>query len=147
MFKIYAKDSYCLPERAFATDAGIDLRAAESVVLKHGETTIVGCGIHIELPPCHVGLIFPRSGLAVKKGVSLANSVGVIDADYRGEIKCGLIFKSTGCGALHRINQYDRIAQLVVVKIPVPDFEVVEGLDELTATDRGEGGFGHTGVK
>lgn len=145
MFKIYAIDKKCLPERSFRTDAGIDLRVANSVTLKHNEPILVGCGIHLEIEPGYVGLIFPRSGMATKHGITLTNTVGVIDADYRGEIMCSLVYNARGCSGTYTIGKYDRVAQLVTVPIMPHGYHVVESLEELSVTDRGVGGFGSTG--
>jgi len=141
MFLVAALDENCLPERQHSHDAGVDLFAAEEVTSDPSEAKRVHMGIKVEIPPGHVGLIFPRSGLSTKKRVTLTNTVGVIDADYRGEIICHMVnngsFKYT-------INKYERIAQLVIVPCLIGDyFEVSE--EELSSTDRGEGGFGHTG--
>jgi dUTP pyrophosphatase len=117
--RISCKDEQCMPTRAHPTDAGLDLRAAEEVILSPKITKKVPTGIHVEIPEGYVGLIFPRSGLASKEGVILSNIVGVIDSDYRGEIICALQLTK-----LHQIKktikQYDRIAQLVIVPIALP---------------------------
>lgn len=141
MYLVATLDEHCLPVRQHPTDAGADLFAAEEVVLQPGEAAPVRMGIKIEIPMGHVGLIFPRSGLSTKKRISLTNTVGVIDADYRGEIICHM--KNEG-SFQYKIDKYERIAQLVVIPCLIGDFiEVPE--DELSNTQRGEGGFGHTG--
>lgn len=140
--KIYYEDHRCMPKRMHPTDAGMDLRAAEAVIIKHSEVTLVGCGIQVEIPPGYVGYVHIRSSLA-KKGITLVNSVGVIDSDYRGEIICMLTFDArTGCKGTYRINQYDRIAQLIIssIELPTPIYAAT-----LTSTKRSEGGFGSTG--
>lgn len=147
MLLIYCKDPRCKPERQFPSDAGLDLKAAQTTILTHGTTIVVPCGVHIEVPIGYTGLIFPRSGLASKHGVTLANSVGVIDSDYRGEVMCALILNSSACSAQYVVNQYDRIAQLLIVPVQLNSLVEVDKLDELTPTYRGEGGFGHTGNK
>lgn len=142
MFAVYPIDPRCFPERAHTSDAGLDLYAAEEAVLEPEEARPISVGIKIEIPIGYVGLIFPRSGLATKKRITLTNTVGVVDAGYRGEIICHM--KNSGSFQYH-INKYDRIAQLVVVPCLLGQaLEVDE--DELSLSDRGEGGFGHTGA-
>jgi len=142
MLLISVLEEGCYPERAHFTDAGIDLKASEAKVLDVGEVYPMSVGIKVEIPAGYVGMIFPRSGLGSKKGVVLANTVGIIDSDYRGEIICSL--KNAGSFE-YRIEQYERIAQLVIVPCMIGDFFVVEE-NELSDTSRGEGGFGHTGT-
>lgn len=141
MFLVSILDNGCAPERQHMTDAGVDLRARQEVSIGVGEAAPVPVGIKVEIPPGFVGLIFPRSGLATKKRITLTNTIGVIDADYRGEIICHM----TNNGSFpYTIDRYDRIAQLVVVPCLIGDYiEVPE--EELSSTERGEGGFGHTG--
>lgn len=141
MFLIAVLDDKCLPERAHPTDAGVDLRAREEIELGIGEAAPIPVGIKVEIPPGFVGLIFPRSGLATKKRVTLTNTVGVIDAGYRGEIMCHMVNNGS---FKYKINKYDRIAQLVVVPCLIGDF-IETDESELSNTQRGEGGFGHTG--
>lgn len=141
MFVVAILDDKCCPIRQHPTDAGVDLRAREEVELGIGEALPVPVGIKVEIPPGFVGLIFPRSGLATKKRVTLTNTVGVIDADYRGEVICHMVNNGT---FKYKINKYDRIAQLVVIPCLIGDYiELHES--ELSDTSRGEGGFGHTG--
>ena len=141
--KIYCEDPNCRPTRAHSTDAGLDLRAAVSVSLSIINTPVaIPTGVNIEIPPGYVGLIFPRSGLASKQGIILANTIGVIDSDYRGEVIC--MVKKTQ-GGLYRIEQYERIAQLVIIPCDLSQPEFVNKFEELSITERGEGGFGHTG--
>ncbi|MFH0410700.1 dUTP diphosphatase [Corynebacterium sp. L4756] len=130
-----------LPHRAHRGDAGADLYAAESLILQPGERALVGTGIAIALPLGTVGLIHPRSGLAAKHGLSIVNTPGTVDADYRGEIKVCLINHDR-----HEpieIVRGTRIAQLVIQRVELVDFIEVEDLD---ATERGAGGYGSTGV-
>jgi dUTP pyrophosphatase len=141
MLLIAAIDEECYPDRAHFTDAGLDLKAAKEVLIEAGQTEKVSTGIRVEIPPGHVGFIFPRSGLSSNKGLVLANTVGVIDADYRGEVIC--LMKNTG-SFQYTIRQYERIAQLVIVPCMIGDYFPIT-MDELSDTDRGEGGFGHTG--
>lgn len=129
----------------YATDgsAGMDLSACidDKVVIKKGEIKLIPTGIAVSLPsPEYVAYVYARSGLASKKGITLANCVGVIDSDYRGEIKCALINLGTED---FEINFKDRIAQLVIA--PVCKVNPVLK-DELDSTARGAGGFGSTGV-
>ena len=131
-----------LPLRATDGSAGADLFAciSEDVVIAPGERKLVPTGIAIGIPysGC-AAFIFPRSSVSSKYGVSLANCVGVIDSDYRGEIKVPLINHS---GEPYTVKDGDRIAQMVVMPVIVPDLIPV---DELEPTARGEGGFGSTG--
>jgi dUTP pyrophosphatase len=133
-----------LPLPAYETEhaAGMDLRAAvvEPVTLDPGQRAMVPAGIRIALPPGTEAQVRPRSGLAIKHGISMVNSPGTIDADYRGEVKVLLI--NHGQEAF-TINRGDRIAQLVIASYFQAKWEVVASLDE---TARGEGGFGHTGL-
>ena len=150
MFKVYSYDEKCLPGTAKPGDAGIDLRAAEAVTLKHNTPTLVKCGIHLEISPGCFGMVVPRSGLATKHGITLTNTVGIIDSGYRGEIMCSLLFISRGCKPSYRINKYDRIAQLITMpmlsrKDNSPLYITVGCLSDLSETERGEGGFGSTG--
>lgn len=123
--------------------AGADLYAAtsECLTIKHGETVLVGTGIATEIPEGYVGLVFARSGLATKKGLAPANKVGVIDSDYRGEIKVALHNHSS---IDQTIDAGERIAQLVIMPYVHANFEFAY---ELSVTERGEGGFGSTGNK
>lgn len=133
-----------LPLPAYETEhaAGMDLRAAvtESVQLAPGQRAMVSAGIRIALPPGTEAQVRPRSGLAIKHGISMVNSPGTIDADYRGEVKVLLINHGQ---EPFTINRGDRIAQMVIAPYFQAKWEVVASLDE---TARGEGGFGHTGV-
>lgn len=130
-----------IPQRAHADDAGVDLSSAEDVVLAPGQRALVGTGIAIALPAGTVGLVHPRSGLAFKKGLSIVNAPGTIDAGYRGELKVCLINLDPDNAV--EIAKGDRIAQLVVQKVELSPMVVVDELDE---TERGEGGHGSTGV-
>jgi dUTP pyrophosphatase len=125
-----------LPEYATDGAAGADLRAAEAVTVPPGARAAVGTGIHLEIPPGHVGLVWPRSGLAVRHGIDTL--AGVIDSDYRGEVKVVLVNHGTEAFG---IAAGDRIAQLLVQPVARVRF-VREGL---AGTSRGVGGFGSTG--
>ena len=132
-----------LPTYATEQSAGMDLRAdvSESVVLHPMERRLVPTGLHIALPPGCEAQVRPRSGLALKHGITVLNTPGTIDADYRGEIKVLLINFSNQDFV---INAGERIAQMVVARHEQVEWVDVEQLDE---TARGEGGYGHTGVK
>lgn len=133
-----------IPKRATGGSAGLDLCACidAPLTLKGGETALVPTGLAIELPSADYGaFVFARSGLAIKHGIGLLNSVGVIDSDYRGEIKVGLINQ---IGEAYTIEPGERIAQMVVMPVSMMPVQEVEALGE---TDRGAGGFGSTGTK
>jgi len=141
--KIINKSNYDLPHYETIASAGMDLRAnlSEPRILKPLERSIVGTGLFIELPVGIEAQVRPRSGLAAKKGITVLNAPGTIDADYRGEIGVILINLSSEDFV---INNGERIAQLVIAKHERAEWIEV---NELTETDRGEGGFGSTGVK
>lgn len=128
-----------LPSYATEGSAGLDLRAAEGAVLQPGAHLLLPTGIAVALPPNFEGQVRPRSGLAVKHGVTVLNAPGTIDADYRGEIKVPLINHSHQNFVVHR---GDRIAQLVIAPVVQVKLTEVSALDE---TKRGEGGFGSSG--
>lgn len=131
-----------LPAYKTALAAGLDLQAAiaENIALAPGERALVPTGLAIALPPEHEGQVRPRSGLAVRHGITVLNSPGTIDADYRGEIQVPLINHGQ---ETYVVKPGARIAQLVVARHATIDWREVEGLDE---TDRGAGGFGSTGT-
>lgn len=129
-----------VPTYARAGDAGCDLVANENVTIGAQSRKLVKTGTWVEIPDGYVGLIHPRSGLALKQGITVLNTPGTIDSGYRGEIGV-ILYNST-----HDIIEIDRgtrIAQLVFQKFETAEFEVV---DALTESDRGEGGFGSTGL-
>jgi dUTP pyrophosphatase len=129
-----------LPCRARTGDAGVDLYAAAEVTLGPGERAAVGTGVAVAIPEGHAGLVTPRSGLALRHGLSIVNTPGVVDSGYRGEIRVILV----NLGAVPvTLTRGDRIAQLVVV--PVAAADLVE-VAELPPSERGEGGFGSTGL-
>lgn len=132
-----------LPTYATPQSAGMDLRAniEQPIVLRPMERKLVTTGLHIALPPGYEAQIRPRSGLALKKGITVLNSPGTVDADYRGEIMVLLINFSNEDFV---INDGERIAQMVIAKHEQAEFQLVESLDE---TERGSGGYGHTGVE
>ncbi|QDZ43555.1 dUTP diphosphatase [Corynebacterium sp. sy039] len=131
-----------IPVRAHRGDAGVDLYSTETISIEPGQRVLVGTGIAIALPLGTVGLIHPRSGRAWKEGLSIVNTPGTIDADYRGEIKVCLINLDPHTPI--EIERGQRIAQLVVQKVELVDFIEV---DELDATVRGADGYGSTGIK
>jgi dUTP pyrophosphatase len=131
-----------VPARAHAGDAGFDLAAAEEAVLPPGGRSVVGTGISVAVPEGYAGLVLPRSGLAVRHGVSLVNAPGLIDSGYRGELRVPLINHDRE--ETFRVERGMRIAQLVLVRAADVLFVEVELLDA-SADGRGEGGFGSSG--
>ena len=131
-----------LPSYETAGSAGMDLAAAVDgdVIVGPGERSLIPCGFHMALPSGYEAQVRPRSGLAVKHGISLANTPGTIDSDYRGEVKVPIINHGS---AAFTITRGMRIAQMVVAPVSRAMLQEVE---DLPTTDRGEGGFGHTGV-
>lgn len=141
--KIINKSTHDLPHYETIASAGMDLRAnlTEDRILKPLERTIVGTGLFIELPIGYEAQVRPRSGLAAKKGITVLNAPGTVDADYRGEIGVILVNLSN---EEFTIQNGERIAQLVIAKHERAEWIEVE---ELSETDRGQGGFGSTGTK
>ncbi len=141
--KVVNKGHQPLPQYATEQSAGMDLRANldAPVTLKPLERRLIPTGLHIALPAGYEAQVRPRSGLALKKGITVLNTPGTIDADYRGEIGVVLINLSQDEFV---VEDGERIAQMVIARHEQSDFEEVEILDE---TERGEGGYGHTGVK
>ena len=141
--KVVNKGHQPLPAYATELSAGMDLRAnlTEPIVLKPMERRLIPTGLHIALPAGYEAQVRPRSGLALKKGVTVLNSPGTVDADYRGEVGVLLINLSQ---EEFVVNDGERIAQMVIARHEQGQFVPVEMLDE---TERGEGGYGHTGVK
>ena len=130
-----------VPERAYAGDAGLDLTACDRVELAPGARALVGTGLAIAIPEGYAGFVQPRSGLAVKHGITIVNTPGLIDAGYRGELKVALL--NTDARTAFVVEPGMRIAQLVVLALPpIAPVEV----DELPASDRGAGGFGSSGT-
>ena len=128
-----------LPRYQSEEAAGMDLHAAESLTLDAGAWAAVGTGLSIEIPPGYEAQVRPRSGLAFKHGVTVLNAPGTIDSDYRGEVKVLLINHGKNP---YMVEVEDRIAQLVISKVEQATVELVTSLAQ---TERGEGGFGHTG--
>ena len=141
--KVVNKGHQPLPAYATEQSAGMDLRAnlTEAIVLKPMERRLIPTGLHISLPAGSEAQVRPRSGLALKKGITVLNSPGTVDADYRGEVGVLLINLSQ---EEFVVNDGERIAQMVIARHEQGQFVPVEVLDE---TERGEGGYGHTGVK
>ena len=130
-----------LPRYAHPSDAGLDLRSNETFDLEPFERRLVSTGLAIALPDGYAGFVQPRSGLAIKRGLSVVNTPGLIDAHYRGELKIILINLDSHT-SIH-IERGERIAQLVIQEVPTVDLIEVEELDK---TDRGCGGFGSSGT-
>lgn len=141
--KVINKGSQPLPQYATPQSAGMDLRAnnEEPITLRPLERKLVPTGLYFALPAGYEAQVRPRSGLALKHGITVLNSPGTIDADYRGEIGVLLINLSNEDFV---INKGERIAQMVIARHEQVDFQLVEELDE---TERGAGGYGHTGTK
>lgn len=141
--KIVNKGQQPLPTYATAQSAGMDLRANidAPITLRPMERQLIPTGLHIALPEGFEAQVRPRSGLALKHGITVLNTPGTIDADYRGELKVLLVnFSNTD----FVINAGERVAQMVIARYEKVDFEQVIELDD---TERGAGGYGHTGVK
>ena len=134
-----------LPSRAHDGDAGVDLYSAQDVELAPGERALVPTGISVAIPYGMVGLVHPRSGLAARVGLSIVNSPGTIDAGYRGEIQVALINLDPRTPIV--VHRGDRIAQLLVQRVELPELIEVSSFDEagLAQTSRGDGGHGSSG--
>ncbi len=131
-----------VPTRATSGSSGVDLTAAVEfdIVVRPGATELVPTGLKVSIPPGYEWQIRPRSGNALKYGITVLNSPGTIDSDYRGEVK--VILSNLGAKPF-RIQRGDRIAQAVLAPVVIPRFRIVDSVPE---THRGEGGFGHSGV-
>ena len=136
------RDDAVLPTRAHSGDAGLDLSACETATIGAGERATVGTGLAVEIPEDHTSLVVPRSGLAMRHGLTIVNTPGVIDAGYRGEVR--VILLNTDREQAFTVEPGMRIAQLLVV--PARAIEVVE-VSELTETPRGDDGFGSSGLR
>lgn len=130
-----------VPAYAYVGDAGVDLRSTEDAVLEPFERRLVPTGVSLAIPAGYAGFVLPRSGLAIKHGVSLVNAPGLIDSNYRGEIKAVLV--NLDSQKAFEIKRGDRIAQLVIMRVPDVTLEACE---ELPSSCRGAGGFGSSGV-
>ncbi len=141
--KIINRSAHVLPSYETAAAAGMDIRACtlQNVTIKPLERQLIPTGLYVELPQGYEAQIRPRSGLAYKHGVTVLNSPGTIDADYRGEIKVLLVNLSNEA---FEVKDGDRIAQMIIAKHERAVWEEVKLLNE---TERGAGGYGHTGVK
>lgn len=139
--KVVNKSKHALPEYKTVLSAGMDLRADlnESIIIKPLERKLIPTGLFIELPDGYEAQIRPRSGLALKEGITVLNTPGTIDADYRGEIGVILANISDSVVAVH---DGDRVCQMIINKVEQAEFLEVE---ELNSSERGAGGFGHTG--
>ncbi|WP_428379752.1 dUTP diphosphatase [Olsenella sp. Marseille-QA0557] len=130
-----------LPTYAYTGDAGLDLRSNEDLVLAPHERRLIATGLAVAIPEGYAGFVQPRSGLALREGLSMANTPGLIDSHYRGELKvCAVNLDNEK--PIH-IERGERIAQLVIQRVPIVNLIEVDELDE---TDRGAGGFGSSGV-
>ena len=130
-----------LPSAQHPGDAGLDLRSAVDAVVEPGERAMIPTGVAVAIPDGHAGLVLPRSGLAAKHGLTMANAPGLIDAGYRGEVICAAVNLDRETPV--KVHIGDRIAQLVVVALP--SLEPI-WVDELPESDRGASGFGSTGT-
>lgn len=137
------REDAILPQRAHTTDSGLDLFAAEDVIIWYGEQKLIPTGISIELEPGYEAQVRSKSGLALKEGLFVLNSPGTVDYGYQGEV--GVILFNTSRTKVAQIKKGQKIAQLVVQKVELPEVvEVSEVYDE--GSDRGDGGFGSTGL-
>jgi dUTP pyrophosphatase len=134
------EDRATLPRRAYPGDAGLDLHALDGVRIEPGDRMPVRTGIAVEIPDRHAGLVLPRSGLAIRHGIALVNAPGLIDSGYRGEIVVLLL--NTDRSAAYVVDEGERIAQLVLVRVEAPAVQEVASLPE---SARGSGGFGSSG--
>lgn len=137
---VKCSDPALMPSKAHADDAGYDLRAAEPYEILPGERQIIPTGVFLGLPVGYEAQVRPRSGLAAKHGLTIVNTPGTVDAGYRGELK--VIMLNTGNQPVHG-NKGDRIAQMVIHRLPLVGLDLV---DELDTTDRGQNGFGSSGL-
>lgn len=139
--KIKVLDKNCVPVKAHSIDAGFDVKARTEFIIPPKETVMIPTGVCVEIPVGMVGLLFPRSSIS-KTPLRMCNSVGVIDSGFTGEIQVPL--QNTHHNLMVHVNQYDKIAQLVIVPLADVSLEIVDELDD---TERGTGGFGSTGLK
>lgn len=144
--KVYNASENALPAYESAMAAGLDVRAnlSEPMILNPGERKLVPTGLYLELPENCEAQIRPRSGLAFKHGITVLNSPGTIDPDYRGEVKVLLINLSNEA---FEIQNGERIAQMVISRFQQIEWQSVGSVEELSDTERGAGGFGHSGKK
>lgn len=144
--KVFNNSANVLPQYATPQSAGLDLRAniQQPIVLNPGQRILIPTGLHLQLPVGYEAQIRPRSGLALKHGITCLNSPGTIDADYRGDVGAILINHGTEPFV---IKPGERVAQMVIAKHEVAEWVPVESVDMLEATERGAGGYGHSGTK
>ncbi|KAA0258070.1 dUTP diphosphatase [Deferribacter autotrophicus] len=138
--KLKCLEKDLVPEYKSSGSSGMDLRSRVDVVIPSGKFKLIPTGVYVELPDGYEAQVRPRSGLALKHGITVLNTPGTIDSDYRGEIK--VILVNFGNDDF-QVKRGDRIAQLVVAEVIRAEVEIV---DEITETERGDGGFGSTGV-
>jgi len=138
--KMIVERAELTPERSHPTDAGSDLKSKELVVIKKGTKEKIHTGVQLEIPKGYYGLVVLRSGLGTKFGLRMANTVGIIDSDYRGEL---LVILENNSTFDVTIEENERFAQLLILPVVYPSFIPVKKLSE---TKRGSGGFGHTGT-
>jgi len=140
--KITLDNPGCEPYKGNRWDGGWDLRSNNpDIIIEPGQKVKIYTGVKMEIPVRHVGMIAPRSGLGSKFRLGLANTVGIIDSDYRGEI---MVFLVNDGDEPVPIKQYDRFCQLMIIPVRIDTFRIV---DQLQGTERGEGGFGSSGVE
>lgn len=139
--KVYNESPNSLPQYETSGAAGLDVKANENVTIKPGERVLVKTGLFVEIPEGYELMVRPRSGLAIKHGITVLNSPGCVDPDYRGNVGVILINHSSSD---FEIRIGDRIAQLVLNKVEKIDWQTVISKDELSMTNRGSGGFGST---
>ena len=144
--KVYSTSKHPLPQYATKQSAGLDLRANidAPITINPRERVLVPTGLHIQLPEGFEARIQPRSGLALKKGITCLNSPGCVDADYRGDV--GVILINHGTEPF-TVNDGERIAQMIISKYEQAEWEPVSSIEDLEITERGEQGFGHSGIK
>ena len=144
--KVYSTSKHPLPQYATKQSAGLDLRANidAPITINPRERVLVPTGLHIQLPEGFEARIQPRSGLALKKGITCLNSPGCVDADYRGDV--GVILINHGTEPF-TVNDGERIAQMIISKYEQAEWEPVSSIEDLEVTERGEQGFGHSGIK
>ena len=140
MLQISTQTIVSAPERQHDSDAAYDLRSTEDTTIYPMDRELLSTGITLAIPEGYCGLALPRSGLAIKSGITVANAPGLIDPGYRGEVKVALINLS---GTPYRIERGDRIAQLLIVRFENANFNSAR---DLNGTDRGNNGFGSTGL-
>lgn len=136
------RDDATIPVYAYPGDAGMDLRAVEALSIAPFERALVPTGLAIAIPEGYAGFVQPRSGLAIKQGVTVLNTPGLIDSHYRGELKVALV--NLDSKVTFEVHPGDRIAQLVIKKVECVEWDIVDSLDE---TERGIGGFGSSGIE